>query len=95
MPSPQKLGPDDGVGHGVVAHERLEGAQRLHRPQQVEAADAEGEAIGRSASTSAAPRSSVLPSPGEQDRALDAVGVHVVEQLGQLGALEERVAALK
>ena len=56
MPSPQKLGPDDGVGDRVVVDERLDGAERLHRPQQVEPADGEGEAVGSGLDEAQRPR---------------------------------------
>ena len=78
----------------MVAHERLERPHGLHRPQQVEAADAEGEAVGLGGREALGPVVGAADA-GHEDRPLDAVGVHVLEQLGQLGALEERVAALE
>src|SRR5262249_43388738 len=84
--------PDDGERDRVIAHERLEAAQRAHRAQQVEPADAEREAVGPLARV-ALRAVAALAEPGEQDRALDAVLVHVVEQLRELGAAEEGISA--
>ena len=70
-------------------------AERLHRAQQVEPADGEGEAVGSGLDEAQRACLARGPHVRHEDRLLDAVGVHPLEQLLELGAAEEVVAALE
>ena len=94
MPSPQKLGPTIAYATGwsrtndSSVRTVFIGCSRLKPPT------ASANRSGR-ASTNDSARPSRRADVRHQDRPLDAVGVHVVDELGQLGALEERVVALE
>ena len=82
------------VSHRVVLDKGLQLPQRLHRPEQVEPTDAEGTSVGSGLDEAERSPLHVIDPSGE-DRLLDAVGIHALNELAELRAGEERVTTPK
>ena len=91
MPSPQKLGPTTVYATGWSATKLSRLRRFSHRPQEVVATEADAEAVRVAASTNDSTRFDALLHVGHQHGALDALLVHLVEQLAELTAREHRL----